>query len=330
MKGPKRQFSCEKFFTLFSLDLAPFTSRVSLMFSLFPGVMWKRKWDNAQSVLVTGSSPLNSTQQAHWLTPSVAAFLPHSLAGAQGSPLPGVLPPPRPAGRCRPPCFPSVAPPCCYSLFHPSALRNAKDSFPPLLPMIPTNLCLALSHQGTARACPTPQPSQNEGSGLVCKGSPASTAPTDISFVLESQSQLRILWMKDQPRWCLSGLAHLARAVPQGRRESWGINACPNLRENALQRLDFIQVWFVQCSDQEAAENYVICGNPPCSYELLDYWSTVALKKSSSWSCTFKNTIGGINVGISRGKNKLLHTRPVKMSSVKQLNCLEGNTVSHL
>lgn len=157
MKRPKRKISCEKFFTHFSLDLAPFTSRVSLMFSLFPGVMWTRKWDNAQSVLVTALQRFEQ-HSAVTLTNTIGSCFPPTLAGRD----PGISPPrraatnPGPAGRCRPLCFPSVSPPFCYSLFHPSGVRNTKDSFPPLLPMIPSNLCLALSHHGTARACPTP------------------------------------------------------------------------------------------------------------------------------------------------------------------------------
>lgn len=197
-KGPKNQTSSEKFLTHFSQDLAPFSSRVSLTFSLFPGVMWKRKWDNAQSVLVTVLQPFEQ-HSAVTLTPSVAAFLPNSAGRG-----PGISPPrraatnPRPAGHRRPPYFPSVSPPFCYSLFHPSGVKNINYSFPPFLPMKPSNLCLALSQQGIARTCPTPQPSQNAGSGLDCEGSPASIAPADINFVLESQRQLRILWMKDQ------------------------------------------------------------------------------------------------------------------------------------
>lgn len=100
-EGPKRQISCEKLFTHFGLDLAPFTSRVSLMFSLFPGVIWKRKWDNAQSVLVTVLQPFEQ-HSAVTLTNTIGSCFPPTLAGRG----PGISPPrraatnPGPAGGC--------------------------------------------------------------------------------------------------------------------------------------------------------------------------------------------------------------------------------------
>lgn len=197
-KGPKRQISCEKFFTHFTPNLAPFSSRVSLMFSLFPGVMWKRKWDNAQSVLVTGLGPFEQ-HSAVTLTNTIGSCFPPKLAGRG----PGISS----QACCHQPqaSWPPAATllPFCHTslLLHPvSPITNINYSFPPFLTMIPSNLCLALSHQDTARACPIPQPSQHASSGLAYEGSPASIAPADINFVLESQSQLRILWMKDQPQ----------------------------------------------------------------------------------------------------------------------------------
>lgn len=121
------------------------------MFSLFPGVMWKRKRDNAQPVLITALQPFEQ-RWAVTLTNTIGSCFPPKFSGRG----PGISPPrrvatnPRPAGGRRPQCFPSVAPPFCYSLFHPSGVMSPFPLSPQWYQVTCACHCLTRALQGLA------------------------------------------------------------------------------------------------------------------------------------------------------------------------------------